>query len=147
MTILEKFEEINEHRKELIEIDNNLYSRGRKAKAAIVNLEEEKAQLKAERPALLADNEDVSELNKRLKEIDDEIELNQDTIIGVDEKRKKLNHELSMAKQHTNSAYKDVLDEKLDQLAPLYVKAGTKFVKILKEYRSEEHTSELQSPD
>ena len=38
MTILEKFEEINEHRKELIEIDNDLYSRGRKAKAAIVNL-------------------------------------------------------------------------------------------------------------
>lgn len=145
MTILEKFEEINEQRKELIEIDNDLYSRGRKAKSAIVNLEEEKAQLKADRPALLADNEDVSELNKRLKEIDDEIELNQDTIIGVDEKRKKLNHEIFMVKQHTNSAYKDVLDEKLEQLAPLYVKAGTKFVKILKEYITLEGIRDLNS--
>ena len=145
MTILEKFEEINEHRKELIEIDNDLYSRGRKAKSAIVNLEEEKAQLKADRPALLADNEDVSELNKRLKEIDDEIELNQDTIIGVEEKRKKLNHEIFMAKQHTNSAYKDVLDEKLEQLAPLYVKAGKKFVKILKEYITLEGIRDLNS--
>ena len=62
MTILEKFEEINEQRKELIEIDNDLYSRGRKAKSAIVNLEEEKGQLIADRAALLVDNEDVSEL-------------------------------------------------------------------------------------
>jgi uncharacterized protein YuzE len=108
-------------------------------------LKKKRAQLKAERPALLADNEDVSELNKRLKEIDDEIELNKDTIIGVEEKRKKLNHEIFMAKQHTNSAYKDVVNEKLEQLAPLYVKAGMKFVKILKEYITLEGIRDLNS--
>src|SRR5574344_2879607 len=107
MTILEKFEEINEHRKELIEIDNDLYNRGRKAKAAIVNLEEEKAQLRADRPALLADNKDVSEINKRLKEIDDEIELNQDTILGVEEKRKKIKNEIFRAREDSNCTFKE----------------------------------------
>ncbi len=50
-----------------------------------------------------------------------------------------------MAIQHANSAYKDVLNEKLDQLAPLYVKAGTKFVKILKEYITLEGIRDLNS--
>src|SRR5574344_2362176 len=105
-TKLEQFEEANNLRKELITLDDELYNRCEDAKSEIIDLEEEKVQLKSERPALLADNEDVSKINKRLKEIDDEIELNHDTIIGVDEKRKKLNHEIFMAKQHTNSAYK-----------------------------------------
>ena len=37
------------------------------AKENIVNLEAEREELKANRPALLADNEDVSEINNRLK--------------------------------------------------------------------------------
>ena len=133
-TELEKFEEANKRREELIELSDDLYSRGEDAKSSIIDLEEEKVQLKADRPALLADNEDVSEINKRLKEIDDEIELNQDTILGVEEKRKKIKNEIFRAREDSNCTFKELINKKLDEIGPSYVKAATKFAQILKEY-------------
>ena len=86
-----KKELFKEARTKYIEIYNQeeeLDKRMFQAKENIVNLEAEKDEIKASRPALLADNEDVSEINNRLKEIDDEIELNQDTIKGIKAKKK-----------------------------------------------------------
>ena len=74
---------------EIYNQEENLDRRMYQAKENIVNLEAEREELKANRPALLADNEDVSEINNRLKEIDDEIELNQDTIKGIKTKKKR----------------------------------------------------------
>ncbi|MEI8128832.1 MAG: hypothetical protein WCG95_04355 [bacterium] len=133
-TELEQFEEANNRREELIELSNDLYNRGEDAKSEIIDLEDEKVKLKSERPALLADNEDVSEINKRLKEIDDEIELNQDIILGVEEKRKNIKHKIFRATEDSNSTFKELVNKKLDEIGPSYVKSATKFVQILKEY-------------
>ncbi len=131
---LEKFEEANNLRKELIALDDELYGRCEDAKSEIIDLEEEKVQLKSKRPALLADNEDVSKINKRLKEIDDEIELNHDTILGIKEKRQKLQHQIFSARQNSNCTFKDFINEKLSEIGPYYVEAATKFVQLLKDY-------------
>ncbi|MGN0197599.1 MAG: hypothetical protein ACI4B8_06350 [Candidatus Gastranaerophilaceae bacterium] len=55
---------------------SNYNKRIEDSKINIINLEEEMEELKAKRPTLLAENEDISELTKRLKDIDDEIEIN-----------------------------------------------------------------------
>lgn len=74
--------------------DNDLDNRLLEAQENIVNLQEEKEKLKQQRPAMLADKADISELNKRLKEIDDEIEINSDTVTGITAKRKTLRYSI-----------------------------------------------------
>ncbi len=84
----ELFKESKARYIDIYEQEENLDSRMSQAEENIVNPEAEREELKANRPALLADNEDVSEINKRLKEIEEEIELNQDTITGIKAKKK-----------------------------------------------------------
>lgn len=90
--IEEKKEIFNQKWQELEDmknLDNDLSRRLSEAEENLADLQTEKEELKAKRPALLADNADVAELNNRLKEIDEAIELNQDTITGIKDKRKK----------------------------------------------------------
>lgn len=90
--IEEKKEIFNQKRQEFIDMYNkneNYKKRIEECRQNITNLEEEREDLKAKRPTLLADNEDISELTQRLKDIDDEIEINKDTISGVEAKLKK----------------------------------------------------------
>lgn len=102
----------NEHLRkynEFLELDKDLMNRLEEAEINISNLEIEKEELRQKRPALLADNEDVSEINKRLKEIDEEIELNKDTIIGIETKRKEVQSNFAWAEERTDKAYRKVI--------------------------------------
>ena len=62
-----KLDEDLEKRKEILHQDVILFHRSQKAKSQIMELEEKIKKLKEERPKLLADGKDVSQLNKKLK--------------------------------------------------------------------------------
>ena len=132
-----KKELFKEARAKYIEIYNQeeeLDKRMFQAKENIVNLEAEKDEIKASRPALLADNEDVSEINNRLKEIDDEIELNQDTIKGIKAKKKDVRTQVLTERQEANAAYKEYIGQVLTDLRKEYMKVAPKLAELLKDY-------------
>lgn len=112
------------------DLDKRMYQ----TKENIVNLEAEREELKASRPALLADNEDVSEINNRLKEIDDEIELNQDTIKGIKTKKKDIRSQVLTERQETNAAYKEYIEQILADVRKEYMKVAPKLAELLKDY-------------
>ncbi len=134
----EKKKEIfNQTRDKYIDIykqEESLDSRMHQAKENIVNLQEEREELKANRPALLADNEDVSDINNRLKEIEDEIELNQDTITGIKAKKKDVRSQVLMSRQETNAAYKEYIGQILADVRKEYMKVAPKLAELLKDY-------------
>lgn len=119
---------------EIYNQEEDLDSRMFQAKENIVNLEAEREELKASRPALLADNEDVSDINKRLKEIEDEIELNQDTITGIKAKKKDVRSQVLSMRQETNTAYKEYIGQILADLRKEYMKFAPKLAELLKDY-------------
>lgn len=114
--------------------EENLDKRMEQAKENIVKLQEERENLKAERPALLADNKDVSDINNRLKEIDNEIELNQDTITGIKAKKKDIHSQVLMSRQEANSVYKEYIRQILADVRKEYMKVAPKLAELLKDY-------------
>lgn len=135
--IEEKKEIFNQKRQEFIDMYNkneNYKKRIEECRQNITNLEEEREELKAKRPTLLADNEDISELTQRLKDIDDEIEINKDTISGVEAKIKEMNNLLVDARQDTNIAYQEYIDEILRDLRKEYMKIAPKLAELIKDY-------------
>lgn len=128
------FEEINNKRKNLLKTKDDLEIRYSKAEKKIVELEEEKKQIKENRPNMIANNEDVTALTQRLKDIDSEIDLNQDTIKGIGNKTWKMSSEIKSIIYETNIAFKKVTEEELEKLSKKYLNAGKKFAKILTEY-------------
>ena len=84
------FEDAWKVRTDFEEEDFKLRQRAEQAKKDIIKLQEETEKLKEKRPALLADNKDVKKLNKRLKDIEEEIEINNDLITGITAKRRRV---------------------------------------------------------
>ena len=91
--------------------DNKLYERLNIAEENIVSLQEEMDSLKQQRPAMLADNEDITALNKRLKAIEEEIEINKDTITGITAKRKSMHNPILSLRQDVNSEFQNYIKE------------------------------------
>lgn len=143
MNLKEKFEETN-HRKEEIEKEQReLISRSNKAKENILNLEDEKLELKEKRQKMLADNLNVSSINKRFKKIDEEIEINQDTIVGIDAKLKAVKNDVINAYNETTTAYENLLEDKLNKLGDKYFQAGSEFAQVVKEYVTLENLRDI----
>lgn len=130
----EKFINVRQEFIELYDLDNDLEKRLSDAETNIANLQEEKEELRQQRPAMLADNEDVTEINSRLKDIDNEIELNQDTITGIEAKRKTMRSQLARARHNTNMAYKNYINWILADLRKKYMKVAPKLAELLKDY-------------
>ena len=130
----ENFNEQLENYNSLLKHDKDLENRLEEAEINISNLETEKEEIKQKRPALLADNEDVSEINKRLKEIDEEIELNKDTIIGIEAKRKEIQNNFAWAKERADKAYRKVISMAIQKAKKEYAKVAPKFAELLKDF-------------
>jgi chromosome segregation ATPase len=96
-----------ENKEELL---RSMNSRLFKAKQAITTLEQEKTELKEQRPDLLAEGKSVDKLNKRLKEIEEEIELKEDEIVGLTKKIPEIKSELYTLCQHTNTVYSELIN-------------------------------------
>lgn len=114
--------------------DNDLCERLNAAEENIVSLQEEMDGLKQKRPAMLADNEDITALNKRLKAIEEEIEINKDTITGITAKRKSIHNHILSLRQDVNSEFQNYIKEILTSLRKDYMKLAPKLAEILKDY-------------
>src|SRR5574344_43015 len=120
--------------KDILKEDCSLSRRIREAQENILKLQEENEKLKAQRPSLLADCKDVSKINKRLKKIEEEIELNEDTITGIKKKRKNMKREIYNLKCDAKSAFQDYIKEIIGSLKDDYTKTAIKFADIITEY-------------
>ena len=121
-------------KEQIEEQEFSLIRRADDAEEKIVELQEEAEELKKKRPKLLADCKDISKLNKRLKEIDEEIEIQKDTIIGVNEKRENMNDVIREAEYNTQDAFKSYVKVFLNKLEKEYMNLAPKLAEILTEY-------------
>ena len=135
--IEEKKEIFNQKRQEYRDMNDkksNYDKRIQDSKTNIINLEEEREELKAKRPTMLAENEDISELNQRLKDIDDEIEINKDTIAGVEVKIKEIHNQVINARQDANIAYQEYIQMVLTKVANEYMKIAPKLAELINDF-------------
>ena len=95
----------------ILEKDSALIRRANEAEEKIVELQEEAETLKKKRPQLLADCKDISKLNRRLKSIEEEIEILKDTIIGVNEKQENLRLEIREKIWDAQHAFQEYIKE------------------------------------
>lgn len=119
---------------QILNAADTLYSRISNAEEKIIELQEEAEKLKKKRPKLLADCKDISKLNKKLKEIEEEIEIQKDTIIGVTEKREGMNEIIRNTESDTQNAFQDYVKEILNKIEKEYMKLAPKLAEVLTEY-------------
>ena len=122
------------YREQIIDEDFALEIRIDNAKKKIIELQEEAELLKIERPKLLADCKDITKLTCRLKEIDEEIAIQKDTIIGITAKRENMKNDIFNAKQDANIAFQEYIKEILESVKKEYMQLAPKFAKIITEY-------------
>lgn len=108
--------------------------RKEQAQDKIKTLQDEIVKLKEERPALLAEGKDVSKINKRLKKIEEEIEVNQDLIKGVDNKKKSLQINIYNARVRKQEAFQDYIKLIMKTVAKEYMEIAPKFAEVITRY-------------
>ncbi|MEI3254743.1 MAG: hypothetical protein V8R83_05495 [Candidatus Gastranaerophilaceae bacterium] len=108
--------------------------RKEQAQDKIKTLQDEIVKLKEERPALLAEGKDVSKINKRLKKIEEEIEVNQDLIKGVDNKKKNLQINIYNARVKKQEAFQDYIKSIMKTVAKEYMEIAPKFAEVITRY-------------
>ena len=108
--------------------------RKEQAQDKIKTLQDEIVKLKEERPALLAEGKDVSKINKRLKKIEEEIEVNQDLIKGVDNKKKNLQINIYNARVRKQEAFQDYIKSIMKTVAKEYTEIAPKFAEVITRY-------------
>ncbi len=104
------------------------------AQDKIKTLQDEIVKLKEERPALLAEGKDVSKINKRLKKIEEEIDVNQDLIKGVDNKKKNLQINIYNARVKKQEAFQDYIKSIMKTVAKEYMEIAPKFAEVITRY-------------
>lgn len=118
----------------ILEKNSELTRRVNEAEEKIVELQEESENLKKKRPQLLADCKDISKLNRRLKAIEEEIEILKDTIVGVNEKQENLKLEIREKIWDAQHAFQEYIKEILANLDKKYMKIIPKLIDIMTEY-------------
>lgn len=104
------------------------------AQDKIKTLQDEIVKLKEERPALLAEGKNVSKINKRLKKIEEEIEVNQDLIKGVDNEKKNLQINIYNARVKKQEAFQDYIKSIMKTVAKEYMEIAPKFAEVITRY-------------
>ncbi|MFI3301131.1 MAG: hypothetical protein R3Y28_06895 [Candidatus Gastranaerophilales bacterium] len=133
-SVRRNYKKWNREKEELEQLKENLEVRLVLAESNVLTLLALKSELKEERPMMIAHNKDISKLNERLKSIDEEIEINQDAIIGIGEKLKKVKDELHAKRNNSHHAFKELVKEELSKLEDEFNEKGEAFAQILKEY-------------
>lgn len=116
---------------------DGIYEMDRKqeaAKSSIAALREETVKLKEQRPELLADGKSVTEINKRLKKIEEEIELNEDLIKGITAKKKSLDTTIYNTKQKRQQAFQGYIKGLMNKVAKEYREVAPKFAELVREF-------------
>ncbi len=134
MITKEKMEEIFNECGKIFKKINTMNKRQMTAQKNIKILQEEMAKLKAQRPALLADGKDVTKINKRLKKIEEEIELSEDLIKGIIAKKKNLDDTIYQTKIKRQEAFKNYVKGIMNKVAMDYNEIAPKFAELVREY-------------
>ena len=116
---------------------DGIYEMDRKQEAAknsIAALREEAVKLKEQRPELLADGKSVTKINKRLKKIEEEIELNEDLIKGITAKKKNLDTTIYNTKQKRQQAFQGYIKGLMNKVAKEYREVAPKFAELVREF-------------
>ena len=116
---------------------DGIYEMDRKqeaAKSSIAALREETVKLKEQRPELLADGKSVTKINKRLKKIEEEIELNEDLIKGITAKKKSLDTTIYNTKQKRQQAFQGYIKGLMNKVAKEYREVAPKFAELVREF-------------
>lgn len=124
------FKECNKFFNEIDEMD----SRKLTAIDNIAKLQEEIQKLKEQRPALLADGKSVTKINKRLRKIEEEIELNQDLIKGIAEKKKNLEIAIHSTRNKKQNAFQEYVKGIKRKVAKEYMEIAPKFAELVRDY-------------
>lgn len=116
---------------------DEIYEMDRKKEAALNNiaaLQEEIIKLKEQRPALLADGKSVAKINKRLKKIEEEIELNEDLIKGITDKKKSLDTTIYNTKIKRQQAFQGYIKGIMNKVTKEYREIAPKFAELVREF-------------
>ena len=116
---------------------DGIYEMDRKQEAAknsIAALREEAVKLKEQRPELLADGKSVTKINKRLKKIEEEIELNEDLIKGITAKKKSLDTTIYNTKIKRQQAFQGYIKGIMNKVAKEYREIAPKFAELVREF-------------
>lgn len=124
------FKECNKFFDEIDAMDNRKFE----AQNDIVKLQEEIQNLKTQRPTLLAEGKSVVKINKRLKKIEEDIELKQDLIKGVTEKKKNLGYDIYTVRMKKQKAFQEYIKGIKSKVAKEYMEIAPKFAEIVREY-------------
>ncbi len=108
--------------------------RTRDAELKISQLNSEKEELKLLRPKHLADKKDITELNQKLKNIDEDLEIQKDLITGLAEKIKPLKNDIVFCGKNTNACYQELVQAKMDKVAKEFNELAKPLAEITKEY-------------
>jgi len=112
----------------------DLLSRKLSAKENIIKLQEELEQLKNKRPALLAENKNITKLNNRMKIVENEIEINNDLIKGIEAIEKDAKWSMYLPLCEAQDAYQEFIQSIINNLKDEYMEVGQKFAQVAKEY-------------
>ena len=134
MTEKEEFEKALQTQVKSEEILGNLHDRQYNTERAIEQLDEKLIKLKEQRQKMLADEVDITNLNKEMKEIEEEISIKNDEIIGVKAKYTDLSKNRQILKRDVNSAYEKFVASKLAPVAQKYNKIAKQFAEVVKDY-------------
>lgn len=124
------FKECNKFFDEIDAMDNRKFE----AQNDIVKLQEEIQNLKTQRPTLLAEGKSVAKINKRLKKIEEDIELKEDLVKGVTEKKKNLNYDIYSVRMKNQKAFQEYVKSIISKVAKEYMEIAPKFAEIVREY-------------
>ncbi len=124
------FKECDKFFDEIDAMDNRKFE----AQNDIIKLQDEIQNLKVQRPTLLAEGKSVAKINKRLNTIEEDIELKQDLIKGVTEKKKNLNYDIYSIRMKKQKAFQEYIKGIKSKVAKEYMEIAPKFAEIVREY-------------
>lgn len=108
--------------------------RTRDAELKICQLNSKKEELKLLRPKYLADKKDITELNQKLKNIDEDLEIQKDLMTGLAEKIKPLKNEVACCGRNTNVCFEELVQVKMNKVAEKFNELAKPLAEITKDY-------------
>jgi len=133
-TAKKMFEELWDDYEKTDTLISSLNSRKSKNEKEIIELQEQLDSLKSKRPMMLADEIDVTKLNKQINQLDEKIMLKNEENSGLDVKLPPIRSKRRELQKKLNTAYEEYIGTYLDSLKMEYNIIAEKFAEITKEF-------------
>lgn len=133
-TAKKMFEELWDDYEKTDTLISSLNSRKSKNEKEIIELQEQLDSLKSKRPMMLADEIDVTKLNKQINQLDEKIMLKKEENSGLDVKLPPIRSKRRELQKKLNTAYEEYIGTYLDSLKMEYNIIAEKFAEITKEF-------------